>query len=235
MDITQVLNPVSKRRRVAEDGEDQRGSAGHQQTTSLGRPSLFTPVVSPIQTPGYYDRPSTAAVTRGYPVETSGNSTNRQASSYNGLIGQSPAADRIAPSILHPTGIHTQWSSSGCSIIHSTNIWPSNHQISPFPHESSRPLFPTATSFSGQFSTSDTRQSHPASNFQHLPDSFAKDSLLECHSLSSQNPQPYSKSPSVQLASDPKTEEIVCFGMVSSTDHLTLPSFTNSPGPVYLG
>lgn len=230
MDITQVLNPVSKRRRVTEDGEDQRGSAGHRHTTSLGRPSLLPSVTS-----DYYDRPSTAAVTRGYPVATSGNSTNLPASSYNGLIGQSPAADGIAPSILHPTGIHTQWSSSGCSIIHSTNIWPSNHQILPFPHESSRSLFPTATSFSGQFSTSDTRQSHPASNVQHLPDSFAKDSLLECHSLSSQNPQPYSKSPSVQLASDPKTEEIVCFGMVSSTDHLTLPSFTNSTDPVYLG
>lgn len=230
MDITQVLNPVSKRRRVTEDGEDQRGSAGHRHTTSLGRPSLLPSVTS-----DYYDRPSTAAVTRGYPVATSGNSTNLQASSSNGLIGQSPAADGIAPSILHPTGIHTQWSSSGCSIIHSTNIWPSNHQISSFPHESSRSLFPTATSFPGQFSTSDTRQSHPASNVQHLPDSFAKDSLLECHSLSSQNPQPCSKSPSVQLASDPKTEEIVCFGMVSSTDHLTLPSFTNSTDPVYLG
>jgi hypothetical protein len=237
MDMTQDLKRVPKRRRVIEDGEDELGMTDHQESTSLGRPNLLPPVTSPIQTSGYYDRSSTATVAWGYPAAISSNSTNRQASSYNGLIGQTPATDGIAPSNLYSTGIPSQWSSLGGSIIHSTNTCVSNYQTSPIPHESSQPLFPIATSFYGQFSTSDTRQSHLASTFQPLPDSFAKDPLPECrpcNSPSYQNPQIYSKSPSAQLASDQRTDEIVCFGMVSSTDHLTLRSFTNSPGPVYL-
>lgn len=234
--MTQDLNRGSKRRRVSEDGEDQLGRIGHRQSTSLGQPNISPPVASLIQTSGYCDRPSTATVTRGYPAATSGNSTNCQASSHNSLIGQSPATDGIAPFNLHSTGISSQWSLSGGSIIHSTNTWSSNYHTSPIPHQSSRPLFPIATSFCGQFSTSDTRQSHLASNFHHSPDSFAKDPLAECrpcNSPSYQNPQLYSESPSAQLASDQRTDEIVCFGMVSSTNHPTLCSFTNSPGPVY--
>jgi hypothetical protein len=229
MDMTQDFNRVSKRRRVIEDGEDQLERNGHRQSTSLGPPNLFPTVASPVQTSGYSDRPSTATATWGYPAATSGNSTNCQASSHNSLIGQSPATDGIAPSNLHSTGIPSQWSSLSGSIIHSTNTWVSNYQTSTIPHESSQPLFPIATSFYGQFSTSDTRQS--------LPESFAKDPLPECRSCnspSSQNPQLYSKSPSAQLPSDQKTDEVVCFGMVSSTNHLTLCSFNNSPGPVYL-